>query len=58
MMKDEDESSDDVEFYDSQNLKIADSMDETDCSVLSRAAHKKFQYLYIQMQLCEKNTLR
>ncbi|XP_064078521.1 eIF-2-alpha kinase GCN2-like [Macrobrachium nipponense] len=60
MMKD-DESSEDVEFYDSQNPEIeVDGLDRPDGPELIALSQcqKKVQYLYIQMQLCEKHTLR
>ncbi|XP_066963936.1 eIF-2-alpha kinase GCN2 isoform X2 [Macrobrachium rosenbergii] len=60
MMKD-DESSEDVEFYDSQNPEMeVDALDRPDGPELAALSQcqKKFQFLYIQMQLCEKHTLR
>ncbi|KAK7084017.1 Eukaryotic translation initiation factor 2 alpha kinase 4 [Halocaridina rubra] len=62
LMKNQEEDSDSVEFYESENLHIevdgiVDYIDGkgNNGTLLSQ---KKFQYLYIQMQLCEKNTLR
>ncbi|XP_068241423.1 eIF-2-alpha kinase GCN2 [Palaemon carinicauda] len=57
----EDESSEDVEFYDSQIPQSeVDTFDQADGSSLTGISQgqKTIQYLYIQMQLCEKNTLR
>ncbi|XP_042236927.1 eIF-2-alpha kinase GCN2-like [Homarus americanus] len=62
LMKEEDEDSDNIEFYHSQN-----SQDQTDSLIdhidrgqsgASSTKQKKLQFLFIQMQLCEKNTLR
>ncbi|XP_045610005.1 eIF-2-alpha kinase GCN2 isoform X2 [Procambarus clarkii] len=62
LMKEEDEDSDNVEFMYSKQLE-----DETDNaldnnvraqSMTPSATQKKLQFLYIQMQLCENNTLR
>lgn len=59
MLKEGESDSDDIEFYHSQRHE-----DETDHdSVIARCQseepkQKKLQFLNIQMQLCEKNTLR
>lgn len=53
----DDDKMKDEDFSDSQDSDImTDNVDETDCAHASKRFKK--QYLFIQMQLCEKNTLR
>lgn len=53
----DDDKMKDEDFSDSQDSVIeTDYVDETDAVPSSRQFKK--QYLFIQMQLCEKNTLR
>nr|XP_053628943.1 eIF-2-alpha kinase GCN2-like isoform X2 [Cherax quadricarinatus] len=62
LMKEEDEDSDDIEFYKTQCIEDqTDSVfDNNDAEhmVAPSTKQKKLQFLYIQMQLCENNTLR
>lgn len=62
LLKEEDDlPSDSIEFNNSE-----DGQDQTDCVCdevnqkprASSSNERKLQFLYIQMQLCEKNTLR